>query len=83
VAGEDSGVASGLQNASFQIGGAIGVAAVSAVATAGTSGITPVALTHGYRIAFATVWIFIVIGLAGCGVLLTRSRSARLEPVAS
>jgi MFS family permease len=66
VAGEDSGVASGLQNASFQIGGAVGVAAVSAVATASTSGTTPTALTHGYRIAFATVWLFLAIGLAGC-----------------
>jgi EmrB/QacA subfamily drug resistance transporter len=66
VAGEDAGVASGLQNASFQIGGAVGVAAVSAVATASTSGVTPTALTHGYRIAFATVWVFIVVGFAGC-----------------
>jgi len=83
VAGEDSGVASGLQNASFQIGGAVGVAAVSAVATASTSGVTPVDLTHGYRIAFAAVWIFIAIGLAGCGLLLTRKRSLRLATVTS
>ncbi|WP_432885402.1 MFS transporter [Kribbella sp. CA-245084] len=83
VPGEDSGIASGLQSASFQIGGAVGVAAVSAVATASTSGATPVDLTHGYRIAFATVWFFIAIGLAGCGLLLTRKRSLRLEPVAS
>ncbi|GAA2841803.1 MFS transporter [Kribbella solani] len=66
VRGEDAGVASGLQNASFQIGGAIGVAVVSAVATASTTGTTPTALTHGYRIAFAVVWLFLVVGLAGC-----------------
>jgi EmrB/QacA subfamily drug resistance transporter len=83
VPGEDSGVASGLQNASFQIGGAIGVAAVSAVATASTSGVTPSALTHGYRIAFASVWFFIALGLAGCSLLLTRNRSRRLAAVAS
>jgi len=83
VPGEDSGVASGLQNASFQIGGAVGVAVVSAVASASTSGTNPLALTHGYRIAFATVWVFIAIGLAGCGLLLTRKRSLRLEPAAS
>jgi EmrB/QacA subfamily drug resistance transporter len=83
VAGEDSGVASGLQNASFQIGGAIGVAAVSAVAAASTTGSTPGALTHGYRVAFVAVWFFIALGLAGCGVLLTRKRSLRLAPVAS
>jgi EmrB/QacA subfamily drug resistance transporter len=83
VPSEDSGVASGLQNASFQIGGAIGVAAVSAVATASTSGTAPADLTHGYRIAFATVWIFIAIGLAGCGLLLTHNRSRRLATVTS
>jgi EmrB/QacA subfamily drug resistance transporter len=83
VPGEDSGVASGLQNASFQIGGAIGVAAVSAVATASTSGVTPTALTHGYRIAFASVWFFLALGLAGCSLLLTRTRSRRLAAVAS
>ena len=69
VAGADAGVASGLQNASFQIGGAVGIAVLSAIAAAGTTGSTPAALTHGYRIAFAAVWIFIVIGLAGCGLV--------------
>ncbi|HWD81917.1 MAG TPA: MFS transporter, partial [Kribbella sp.] len=78
VAGEDAGVASGLQNASFQIGGAVGVAVVAAVATASTSGTTPVALTHGYRIAFVTVWSFIVIGLAGC-LLIKRPLEVRSE----
>jgi MFS family permease len=74
VAGEDSGVASGLQNASFQIGGAIGVAVLSAVATASTTGAAPTALTHGYRVAFAAVWFFIAVGLAGSGLLLNRNR---------
>ncbi|MEV6266091.1 MFS transporter [Kribbella sp. NPDC051936] len=69
AAGEDAGVASGLQNASFQIGGAVGVAAVSAVATASTSGTTPIALTHGYRVAFAGVWVFLAIGFAGCALI--------------
>ncbi|MFF1822091.1 MFS transporter [Kribbella sp. NPDC058245] len=71
VESADSGVASGLQNASFQIGGAIGVAALAAVATASTSGTTPAALTHGYRVAFAAVWLCIAVGLAGCGLLLS------------
>jgi EmrB/QacA subfamily drug resistance transporter len=69
AAGEDAGVASGLQNASFQIGGAVGVAAVSAMATASTSGTTPIALTHGYRVAFAGVWVFLAIGFAGCALI--------------
>ena len=69
VPAEDSGVASGLQSASFQIGGAIGVAVLSAVAVASTTGSTPIALTHGYRIAFLAVWIFLVVGLAGCALI--------------
>jgi EmrB/QacA subfamily drug resistance transporter len=83
VPGEDSGVASGLQNASFQIGGAVGIALLSAVATASTSGTTPAALTHGYRVAFLAVWAFIAMGLAGCGLLLGRKSSVerRLQPV--
>ena len=73
VQGEDSGVASGLQNASFQIGGAVGIAALSAVAIASTTGSTPTALTHGYRVAFLAVWVPIAMGLAGCGLLLSRN----------
>jgi EmrB/QacA subfamily drug resistance transporter len=85
VRGEDSGVASGLQNASFQVGGAVGIAALSAVAAASTSGTTPTALTHGYRIAFLAVWLPIALGLAGCGLLLSRKRAAErpLQPVAN
>ncbi|MEU4604921.1 MFS transporter [Kribbella sp. NPDC023972] len=83
VAGEDSGVASGLQNASFQIGGAVGIAALSAVAASSTSGSTPTALTHGYRIAFWAVWACIAVGIAGCGLLLSRKHSVerRLQAV--
>jgi MFS family permease len=74
VAGEDSGVASGLQSASFQIGGAVGIAALSAVAAGSTTGSTPIALTHGYRVAFWAVWVCIAVGIAGCGLLLSRKR---------
>ncbi|MEU4291078.1 MFS transporter [Kribbella sp. NPDC026596] len=84
VTGADAGVASGLQNASFQIGGAVGIAVLSAVATASTTGATPTALTHGYRVAFVAVWLFIALGLAGCGLLLGRNRTVQhqLEAVA-
>jgi EmrB/QacA subfamily drug resistance transporter len=74
VAGEDSGVASGLQSASFQIGGAVGIAVLSAIATASTTGSTPTALTHGYRVAFLAVWACIAVGVAGCGLLVSRRR---------
>jgi predicted MFS family arabinose efflux permease len=82
VAGEDAGVASGLQNASFQIGGALGIAVLSAVAVANTSGSSPVAMVGGYRVAFAACWAFVTVGLVGTSLLVTQS-AARLEVVAS
>jgi EmrB/QacA subfamily drug resistance transporter len=71
----DAGVASGLINTSRQIGGAIGLAAVSAIATTATnhyvsahSGVTAVsgpALDHGLRIGLYTLT-----GLMAFGALL-------------
>jgi predicted MFS family arabinose efflux permease len=77
VPSEDSGVASGLQSASFQIGGAVGIALLSAIATASTTGSTPTALTHGYRVAFLSVWACIAVGVAGCGLLVSRRAADR------
>ena len=56
--------------------GFTGCAVVSAVATGSTSGSTPSALVHGDRVAFAAVWIFLAIGLAGC-LLIKRSLEVR------
>jgi MFS family permease len=72
VPGEDAGVASGLQNACFQIGGALGIAVLSAVAVANTAGPSPVAMVGGYRVAFAACWAFIALGLVGTAVFATR-----------
>ncbi len=80
VAGEDAGVASGLQNACFQIGGALGIALLSAVAVANTTGPSPVALVGGYRVAFAACWGFIAVGMVGTSLLVTRS-AGKLELV--
>jgi MFS family permease len=81
VAEKDSGVASGLQNASFQIGGAVGIAVLSAVAIGNTSGFTPEALVSGYRVAFAACWAFIAVGLVGTSLLLGKKRAASHEAV--
>jgi EmrB/QacA subfamily drug resistance transporter len=80
VAEHDSGVASGVQNGSFQIGGALGIAVLSAVSVAYSTGASAVGLTAGYRVAFAACWAFIAVGLAGTGVLISEKRVAA-QPV--
>jgi EmrB/QacA subfamily drug resistance transporter len=72
----DAGVASGLINTSRQIGGAIGLAAASAIATASTnrfldahgalSAASPAALDHGFRTA-----LIVLTGLLLAGALIS------------
>ena len=85
----DAGVAAGLINMNFQIGGAIGVAAVVTVATTvtndfvsthpGTTAVGGAALTHGYHVAF---WVLAGIAAAGAALvgLLLESRPAVAQP---
>jgi EmrB/QacA subfamily drug resistance transporter len=71
----DAGIASGLINTTQQIGGAIGVAAATTIATTftsnyvaahpGTTVLSGAALTHGFEIAF-----YVLAGLAAVGALL-------------
>ena len=71
----DSGIASGLVNTSRQIGGAIGIAATSAVAAASTSSYaeshpevqasSALALTHGFQTGF-----YVLTGLLLFGALI-------------
>jgi EmrB/QacA subfamily drug resistance transporter len=86
----DAGVASGLINTSRQIGGAIGIAAVSAVAATSTgnyvkahTGVTAasgVALDHGFQTG-----LYVLAGLLVAGALialtLIRPATAEVEPV--
>jgi EmrB/QacA subfamily drug resistance transporter len=75
VAETEAGLASGLNNASFQIGGALGVAILSTVAVSGPHAAgDPAALTDGYRSAFAAAIAIAALGMAAAGVLLTRRR---------
>jgi MFS family permease len=78
----DAGVASGLINTNQQIGGAIGVAAATTIATtftshyvnahAGVTAFSGSALTHGFQIAFYA--------LAGVAALGAISAAVLLEP---
>ena len=75
VAETDAGLASGLNNASFQIGGAVGVAILSTVAVSAAHGADPlVALTDGYRSAFAVAIAVAALGAAAATALLGRRR---------
>jgi len=86
VTESDAGVASGLINTSQQIGGAIGLAAATTIATtftnryldshAGVSASSPAALNHGYQITF---WV--LAGLAALASVLAAVLVERQEPV--
>jgi EmrB/QacA subfamily drug resistance transporter len=83
---EDAGLASGLINTSQQVGGALGIAVLSAVATSVTtdavgSGTVPAAaLTDGFQ---AALWVGAAVAAAGllASLVLHRSDGAQVEPV--
>jgi Major Facilitator Superfamily len=85
----DAGIASGLINTTQQIGGAIGVAAATTIATTftnhyvhshgGTTAVSGPALTHGFQIAF---YVLAATAAAGAvlAALLIESQPAQAEP---
>ena len=88
VAESDAGLASGLNNSSFQIGGAVGVAILSTVALSEADGSDPLAaLTNGFQSAFAVAIIFAVVGLLAAVALLGKLRvpmsGSSAEPAAA
>jgi EmrB/QacA subfamily drug resistance transporter len=71
----DAGLASGLNNASFQVGGALGVAILSSIAIAQTEGEEPlVALTAGFQSAFAAAIAFAAFGILAGVALFAKVR---------
>jgi EmrB/QacA subfamily drug resistance transporter len=82
VAPSEAGLASGLNNTAFQIGGAVGVAILSTVAISEAGGPDPLAaLTNGYQAAFTTAIAFAVLGLFAA-LLLGKLRAPAESPAA-
>jgi MFS family permease len=81
VANHEQGLASGLVNTSFQLGGAVGLAIVTAVITSGTTAAADAeSLLDDFRPGLAVVTGFAVLGLAT--VLTSLLAQRRLERVA-
>jgi predicted MFS family arabinose efflux permease len=80
VAERESGLASGLNTAAFQIGGALGSAVATTVAVSHAGGSSPAALTDGYQAAFAAAAI---VAALGCALALPLLRSRRQRSAAS
>ena len=86
VEASEAGLASGLINTSQQIGGALGIAALSAVATSvtqdavGRGTALPVALTDGFQVAFAAGAAVALVGVL-VTLLLVRRRDLATETV--
>ena len=84
----DAGVASGLVNTSRQIGGAIGLAAISTIAATATSNyvrshglssVTAQATVHGFQTSFFVLGGLLVLGLVVVAVFLRPARERSVE----
>jgi MFS family permease len=82
VAPGESGLASGIVNTSFMMGGALGLAVLASLAAARSESLLaagaalPLALTGGYHIAFAVGAIFAAAAALLSGALLRAERQA-------
>jgi predicted MFS family arabinose efflux permease len=83
---DDQGLASGLFNTSQQVGGSVGLAILTTVATSRTKafeGTDTAALVHGFHYAFAGAAVLLVISLVAMLVLLRERDVAKIMAEAS
>lgn len=82
VPARDSGMASGMNNAAFQIGGALGIAILSTVAISAAHGSNPrVAMATGFQASFAVGIVFAGLGIVAALALLGRPRKSATTTV--
>jgi MFS family permease len=89
VAGHQSGLASGLLNTSTQLGGAVGIAIASSVATTHTHALlhagdaAPAALTGGFQQAFLVLGVIALLALPAIFALVRRNPVSRVADTAT
>jgi EmrB/QacA subfamily drug resistance transporter len=79
---EDQGLASGLFNTSQQVGGALGLAILTTIATAHSRGGSAAAQVHGFHWAFAGAGVLVALSLVVMVALLRKRHVARIEAAA-
>ncbi|MEV4164922.1 MFS transporter [Nonomuraea dietziae] len=77
---EESGLVSGINNAVFQIGAALGIAIASSVALAYTTGTDAKGLNDGFQAGFLATAVFALVGLATALLLLLHRKPAQPTP---